>query len=152
MEEHPEEHRPSPPRDAWLLFVLQAAIAVAFAWFIAQIAGLARLTLFEFGITDWILALPVVVLILLGYGAALAALGRAAAYDEKRRLRSCYWPQAVAGLMWSVLIALFTAAAPFYGEEPGAREIFRQVLIFIPVFLVFSVFLFFVLMRGPRWD
>ncbi|MGR4001495.1 MAG: hypothetical protein OD811_06910 [Alphaproteobacteria bacterium] len=147
----PEEHIPP---DAWLLFALQMAIAVSTAWFVDQVAGLARITLNAFGVTDWILALPIVVLILLGYGTALAALARASAYDEKGRLRPYYWPQAVAGLLWSTCIALFIAASPFYGQEPGPgpKEIFQQAVIFVPVFLFFGICLFIVLMRGPKWD
>ena len=44
------------------------------------------------------------------------------------------WPQAIAGLFWSALLALFVAAVPYYGGQFPPFAFFIQAVIFIAVF------------------
>ena len=141
---------PTPFVNALVVFALQIVLGLVAAWVISLTAGTGAFFLSGLGVSPWMLPLLIAVLAAIGFAVAVAGLTELGAdlanvavatetpQNEGKAapapLPYVLWPQAIAGLIWAALLAVFVAALPYYGGQFPRFAFFIQAAIFTVVF------------------
>ena len=141
---------PTPFVNALVVFALQIVLGLVAAWVISLTAGTGAFFLSGLGVSPWMLPLLIAVLAAIGFAVAVAgltelgadlaniAVATEAPQNEGKAapapLPYVLWPQAIAGLIWAALLAVFVAALPYYGGQFPRFAFFIQAAIFTVVF------------------
>ncbi len=141
---------PTPFVNALVVFALQIVLGLVAAWVISLTAGTGAFFLSGLGVSPWMLPLLIAVLAAIGFAVAVAGLAELGADLAKIAVATeapqnegeaapvplpyVLWPQAIAGLIWAALLAVFVAALPYYGGQFPRFAFFIQAAIFTVVF------------------